>query len=119
LLKKKQENHEIQTMLAVIFKARLNAQLMDTTSAEFKQYVTTAAALREVAINQYQCIEFTSTTEGDKEVALSYWQDIQAINNWKADKLHRQAQQMGRDKWYKEYSVEVVEILKSYNKTKT
>ncbi len=102
-------------MLVVIFKATLNPELMDTSSPDFKRYLKMASTLREVAIKQYQCIEFTSTTEGNKEIALSYWQDTQAIANWKADELHKQAQQMGRDKWYKEYSVEIVEVLKSYN----
>lgn len=35
-----------------------------------------AKKMRELAINQYDCLEFTAITEGSDEIAISYWKSI-------------------------------------------
>ncbi len=104
-------------MLAVIFTATLSDQLIASSLSdgrEFNRYTAMADQLRELAFKEYGCLNFMSTTEGNQEIALSYWQDAQAIARWKDDALHKKTQEIGRDKWYKEYKVEVVDVLKSY-----
>ena len=92
-------------MYAVIFKA---------TIAEFDdEYVQMADQLRELAIGKYGCQEFTAVTEGNEEIAISYWQTLDQIRDWKNDPVHRSAQKLGREKWYKSFSVEVCEIVRS------
>jgi len=46
-------------------------------------------------------------------VALSSQEQISA---WKNDPLHKHAQELGRSKWYKSYSVQIVEIIREYSK---
>ncbi|BFM14691.1 antibiotic biosynthesis monooxygenase [Maricurvus nonylphenolicus] len=93
-------------MYAVIFKAEVN---------EFDQaYLETASRLRELALNEYGCTEFSSCTEGKREIAISYWPSKQAIQTWKNDPVHLQAQKQGKAKWYKSYQVQVVEIMHQY-----
>jgi len=58
-------------MYAVIFRAEIN--LLDN------EYQSTAKAMRELALSKYNCIEFTSSTEGNKEIAISYWESKQDI----------------------------------------
>ena len=74
--------------------------------------------MRELAIRDYGCIEFTSALEDGledgQEIALSYWQDEADIARWKQDPEHRRAQQLGLTRWYRSYSVEVVEIRRHY-----
>ena len=107
-------------MIAVIFKATLSQYLLSESSLdsknqeEFNRYLEMADALRNKALSDYGCISFTSTNEGDQEIAVSYWPDIEAVSHWKNDDLHLQAQQMGRKKWYQHYSVDIVEVLRSY-----
>jgi heme-degrading monooxygenase HmoA len=48
------------------------------------------------------------------EIAISYWPTLDAIQNWKSDSQHQQAQKLGKEKWYQWYKVEVVEIGRSY-----
>ena len=91
-------------MYVVIFKATV-AELDD-------EYFRTAEKLKELAIENYGCQNFVSVTEGDEEIALSYWQTRQQIRDWKNDLEHRAAQARGRDKWYKSFSVEICEIVK-------
>lgn len=91
-------------MYAVIFKA---------TIAEFDdEYFRTAERLKELAFSKFDCQDFVSVTEGDEEIAISYWETLQHIRDWKNDPEHRLAQARGRDKWYKSFSVEICEIVK-------
>jgi heme-degrading monooxygenase HmoA len=107
-------------MIAVIFKATLSQQLLSeadlnsSNQEELKRYLKMAEALRKKALSDYGCISFISSTDRDQEIAVSYWPDIQAVSHWKNDALHIQAQQLGRNKWYKDYSVDIVEVLRSY-----
>lgn len=105
-------------MIAVIFKATLRQQLINRqdldSQKEFDRYLNTAASLRNKALNEYGCTQFTSSTEGDQEIAISYWPNLEAISKWKNDEVHLQAQKIGRERWYEYYKVDVVEILRSY-----
>ena len=89
-------------MYAVIFRAEIG-ELDDA-------YLEMAARMRELAINRYGCIEFTAVTEGNTEIAISYWQDQKKIQEWKQNAEHLLAQELGRIKWYKAYEVEVVKM---------
>ena len=92
-------------MIAVIFKATI-AEIDD-------EYFTTATQLKDLAISKYGCLDFVSVTEGNEEIAISYWQTMQQIQAWKNDPQHLHAQTLGRDKWYKSYKVEICEVVKS------
>lgn len=78
------------------------------------EYSRTAARMRELAIGQFGCLEFHAVTEGDQEVALSYWPDEQSIRAWRSHPEHVLAQQAGRDRWYERYSVQVAEVTREY-----
>jgi len=92
-------------MYAVIFKATV-AQLDD-------EYFRVAENLKNLAFSKYGCLDFVSVTEGDQEIAISYWETTRQIRDWKNDPEHKRAQQAGRDKWYKSYSVEICEVNRS------
>ena len=96
-------------MYAVIFRAEI-AHLD-------KEYGQTAKRLRDLALTRYGCSEFVSVTEGDKEIAISYWDSEDQIRAWKKDADHLVAQEFGMTKWYKSYRVQVVEIKRDYGKT--
>ncbi|NVJ60655.1 MAG: antibiotic biosynthesis monooxygenase [Gammaproteobacteria bacterium] len=93
-------------MYLVIFKAIVNSLDDD--------YSTMAQQLRDLAINSYNCVEFNAVTEGSNEIALSYWHSLEDIKQWKQDKLHLKAQELGKAKWYRDYSVEITQVLRSY-----
>ena len=93
-------------MYAVIFRA---------TIRQFnEEYFSLAAELRELAQQKYGCLEFISFSEDDQEVAISYWKNEADILAWKQDAKHLDAQQKGRNQWYDNYSVEIVEVLRRY-----
>jgi heme-degrading monooxygenase HmoA len=91
---------------AVIFRAEINQ--LDSLYSE------TAARMRSLAINEYGCTEFFSSTEGNTEVAISYWPSLERIQAWKNNPEHQKAQSLGMSKWYKSHQVQIVEILREY-----
>jgi heme-degrading monooxygenase HmoA len=93
-------------MYAVIFKAVI-AELDPS-------YYETAKVLRSRAKDLYGCMAFESYQDGEEEVSISYWQDEAQIEAWKRDPVHLQAQQLGRERWYRSYRVEIVKLLKRY-----
>lgn len=95
-------------MYAVIFRAQV--ALLD------EQYLEMAARMRDLALEEYGCVEFIAATEGDTEIAISYWESEAQIHAWKQNLEHLQAQQLGRSKWYRQYTVQVVEVLRQYQK---
>jgi len=71
--------------------------------------------MRQLAVNQYSCVDIQSVSEGENEVTISCWNSLDDIKAWKQDERHQLAQRLGKDKWYKSYQVQVVEILKEYD----
>lgn len=94
-------------MYAVIFRAEINE--LD------KSYFDMAARMRDLALNKYGCIEFAALTEGNQEIAISYWESKEQISAWKQDPEHKQAQELGRSRWYKSYKVQIVNIEREYS----
>lgn len=97
-------------MYAVIFRA----EILELDA----EYAATAKRMRDLAINEYGCVEFVTCTEGNSEVAISYWERPEQIQQWKQNAEHLVAQEKGRSKWYRAYTVEVVEVVRAYRSTR-
>jgi heme-degrading monooxygenase HmoA len=96
-------------MFVVIFRAKVRS--IDS------EYALVAARMRELALGQFGCLEFAAVTEGQDEIALSYWPSEESIRAWKAHSEHVLAQQLGRERWYESYIVQVAEITREYRIT--
>ncbi len=96
-------------MYAVIFRAEIN-ELDESYSAMARQ-------MRDLALNEYGCSEFTSVTEGTQEIAISYWRSQEQIRHWKQASEHQEAQRRGRAEWYKSYQVQIVEVIREYSES--
>ncbi len=94
-------------MYAVIFKAK--------TGDQDPQYSEMVQLMRELAFEQYNCKDFIAVTEGNQEIAISYWNSEEDIRNWHSDTEHSIAQKLGREKWYESYVVEIVKIERRYS----
>ena len=93
-------------MYVVIFRAKVRS--FDA------EYSTVAARMRELALTQFGCLDFQALTEGRDEIALSYWPDEASIVAWKAHSEHVLAQQLGKERWYESYIVQVAQIGREY-----
>lgn len=90
----------------VIFRAQVKAQ--------DPHYSAMAQRMRELALNEFGCLAFHCCTEGDQEIALSYWPDEASILAWRHHAEHVAAQREGRAHWYGSYQVEVAQIQRAY-----
>ncbi|ORT48764.1 antibiotic biosynthesis monooxygenase [Vibrio sp. qd031] len=93
-------------MFTVIFRAKAGAQ--------DSHYDDMVQCLRALAFDKYGCLDFITTTHKGEEIAISYWQSEQDIVAWRKDGQHQLAQQLGKDKWYLSYRVEVFELKRHY-----
>lgn len=96
-------------MYAVIFKATVGRQ--DQT------YSDAVNVMRDLAFDKYACVDFVAVSEGEQEIAISYWKTEEDILAWKNDSEHKKAQAMGRESWYQSYTVEIVKIERHYSFT--
>lgn len=95
------------SQIIVVFRARAHA--MDDS------YLPMALRMRDKALAEYGCTEFVfANTPDGEEIALSYWPDEASITRWKRDVEHIAAQQLGRERWYSSYQVEVASIHRAY-----
>lgn len=93
-------------MFAVIFRA----EILELDA----EYTAVAIRMRDLAISEYGCVEFIYCTEGNNEVAISYWENEEQIQQWKQNSEHLLAQEKGRSRWYKSYTVQVVKVVRAY-----
>lgn len=47
-------------------------------------------------------------------ITVSYWSDLDAIKQWKANVEHLQAQRMGRETWYQSFKVRICKVEREY-----
>lgn len=80
-----------------------------------EQYSQMVGLMRDLAFEKYDCQDFIAVTEGEQEIAISYWESEIDIQRWHNDSQHAIAQQLGREKWYASYTVEVVEVKRQYH----
>jgi heme-degrading monooxygenase HmoA len=92
---------------AVIFSSLRNADI--------EGYAETAARMIELATEQPGFLGVESVRE-DLGITVSYWSDLQSIKQWKAQAEHRQAQQMGMDKWYSSYKTRIALVERDYGR---
>ncbi|GAA6185934.1 MULTISPECIES: antibiotic biosynthesis monooxygenase family protein [Alteromonadaceae] len=47
-------------------------------------------------------------------ITVSYWRDLKSIQNWKKQQDHLAAQALGKQKWYRSYSVRIAKVERDY-----
>lgn len=99
-------NDDADCYYAVIFTAEMTQDL--------EGYEDMARKMRKLVEKQPGYIAMHHSMEGRREVTISYWQNLESIKAWKQQPEHRAAQELGRSKWYANYSVQFAKIDKFY-----
>ena len=88
---------------AVIFSSLLNEDPLG--------YAEMAEQMRVLAAEQAGFLGIESARGPDGlGITVSYWRDRQSISDWKQDLRHQQAQALGRQRWYRRYSLRVARV---------
>lgn len=103
------DHHPDKPYFAVIFTSQ-------RTKADDRGYEAMAGAMVELAQQQpgYLGIE-TARGEDGVGITVSYWQDEDAVKNWKQVAKHLAAQKLGREKWYQWYNIRVARVERGYS----
>lgn len=48
-----------------------------------------------------------------ERLTLVWWQDEETLRVWAKDVRHREAQKLGREKWYQYYKIDVAHVIRS------
>jgi heme-degrading monooxygenase HmoA len=73
-------------------------------------------AERMVTLAQHQdgFLGVESAYQDNAEIVVSYWRDEAAVKNWRNQLEHKQAQKLGRERWYTAYKIRVAKVERAY-----
>lgn len=76
-------------------------------------YADTTQRMVELAEQQPGYLGHESARDG-LGITISYWENLEAIRNWKQHTEHLLAQQNGREKWYSAYKTRISRVERDY-----
>ena len=94
-------------MIVTIFRSRLRPE-------HAEDYAKVAAAMSAAAKTMPGYISHKGFTAEDGErMTIVEFESIEPHRAWAEDEGHRAAQQLGRERFYSEFSIQVCEVLRS------
>mgnify|MGYP000094091323 CR=1 FL=1 len=99
-------------MIAMIFEFWLNDDEVDNYtpySGKMRQLVDEIEGF--ISVERYR-----SEYDPDKILALGFFRDETAVEKWRNHPAHRQAQQLGRQKYYTNYRLRMAEVVRDYDR---
>jgi heme-degrading monooxygenase HmoA len=72
-------------------------------------YADTAERMMELAAEQEGFLGVESVRDG-LGITVSYWRDRESIARWQAEAEHREAQRLGRERWYLSYRIRIARV---------
>jgi len=94
--------------------------IFEFTASEkhFDEYMSEAAALRPLvsSIKGFISVErFESKTTPGKFVSIGFFEDEDAVREWRNLPEHRHAQQLGRARLFESYRLRIASVIRDYS----
>lgn len=98
------------TCVAVIFTST-------RTLEHGEEYSQWASRMSDLVKTQPGFLSEVSARDPDTRfgITVSYFKDEESVESWKAVSEHQQAQKLGQEKFYSEYSVKVATVYREYD----
>ena len=82
-----------------------------------EEYSLWAKRMNELVTNEPGFISMVSARDPETRfgITISYFKDEESVKRWKAIHEHQQAQELGKQKFYTEYSVKVATVYREYD----
>ena len=78
-------------------------------------YARTAARMAELARQQPGFLGMETARGPDGlGITVSYWESEQAIRGWREEAEHREAQRLGRSRWYDGFELRICRVERAY-----
>ena len=85
------------------------------TDEDPEGYAAAAQRMMELAAEQPGFLGAESVRDGaGVGITVSYWDSEEAIARWRTHAEHQAAQQMGRDHWYRAFSLRVAKVERAH-----
>ncbi|WJE36439.1 antibiotic biosynthesis monooxygenase [Bacillus mycoides] len=98
---------ETSPYYAVIFTSNLSN---DTTD-----YNAVAEKMEDLARQQPGFLGVESSRDSSGlGITISYWESLEAIENWKKNALHKEAKKRGCEQWYENFHLRICLVEKEY-----
>jgi heme-degrading monooxygenase HmoA len=96
-------------MVVVVFRARVKAGIG-------QDYEETDARMAALARTMPGFVSYTPcTSAGGEDVAIVEFDSHESVAAWKAHPEHREAQRLGRERWFTEYRITVCDAVRDYS----
>ena len=95
------------------------AVIFTSKHTEDQEGYTEMANNMEVLAKQQRGFISIESARNDIGITVSYWENLDAIKNWKQQTDHLLAQQKGRQNWYQWYNVRICKVEREYEFFKT
>lgn len=76
-------------------------------------YAEKAGEMARLAAIQPGFLGVESAREG-LGITVSYWESLEAIQNWKQNERHLMAQSKGKSEWYLKYKTRICKVERDY-----
>ena len=78
-------------------------------------YAETADKMVELAKTQPGFLGIESARDSELGITVSYWESLEAIQNWKHNAEHTFARNKGREIWYKFFTTRICKVEREYS----
>ena len=83
-------------------------------SEDTEGYSEMATRMEELAKKQPGYLGFESARD-ELGITISYWESLEAIQHWKDNLDHLEAQTTGRKRWYQWYKTRICKVEREYD----
>lgn len=74
-------------------------------------YAEMSDRMSDLASEQAGFLGIESFRSPDKKgITVSYWKDLPSIDAWRQNSEHQTAQELGKNKWYQNYTIEIAKV---------
>jgi heme-degrading monooxygenase HmoA len=78
-------------------------------------YESMAQKMDELVQKQAGFLGFESARDATGlGITVSYWETLESISMWKKNTEHREAQILGKEKWYQNFKVRICKVERDY-----
>ena len=94
-------------MVIVLFRSRL-------TPVAGEDYHQMSAEMVDTARGMPGFVDVKSFQAEDGErLTVVWWRDEETMRAWREHPRHREAQRLGRERWYQQFRLEVAEVIRT------
>ena len=93
-------------MVVIIFRSKLTADAgQDYADLDAELFAAAQAHPGFIAVKSYEA-------EDGERLSVVWWQDRETLEQWRRHARHGEAKQLGRERWYEYYRVEIAEVYR-------